>query len=550
MQLLRFLLRTSKTSVIFTILAGLVAGLSSAGLIALMDAALNQEERTPSLAWAFVGLCTLMLCSNIASEATLIRLSEQTIFRLRIQMSRQILATPLRQLEELGAARLMTTLTTDVITIAQAIVMAPILFIDIALVFSCIAYLIWLSWQAFLVGLLFVSIGILTYQIPLNRAGKFFVRARQSTDELFGHLRALTEGTKELQIHQQRREAFFSQDLHASAARVRDQTLWGLAIFSAAGRWGQLLFLVFIGLTLFALPDWLHLPRPVLTGYTLATLYIMGPLVTILNLLPGLGRAEVALKAIQTLGLSLSSATNQPPAALPHPPAVQCLELAGVTHTYARNGEPGSFSLGPVDLVLHPGEITFLVGGNGSGKTTLAKLLLGLYTPETGDIYWDGQRVTEANREAYRQNFSVVFSDFFLFETLLGQEAATLDERAHQYLIRLQLDHKVQIENGKFSTTALSQGQRKRLALLTAYLEDRPVYVFDEWAADQDPVFREIFYAQILPDLKQRGKIVLVITHDEKYFPLAERLLKLDYGKLVADLHPAALTAIQPQPVT
>ncbi len=131
--------------------------------------------------------------------------------------------------------------------------------------------------------------------------------------------------------------------------------------------------------------------------------------------------------------------------------------------------------------------------------------------------------------------FSVVFSDFYLFDALLGLRGADLDARATRYLMELELDDKVQIRDGAFSTTALSQGQRKRLALLTAFLEDRPIYVFDEWAADQDPHYREIFYRRLLPDLKARGKTVLVISHDDRYYHLASRIIRLEYGKVGVD---------------
>jgi len=189
--------------------------------------------------------------------------------------------------------------------------------------------------------------------------------------------------------------------------------------------------------------------------------------------------------------------------------------------------------LGPINLVFQPGELVFLVGGNGSGKSTLAKLITGLYPPETGEIRLDGEPITDENRDDYRQLFSAVFSDFYLFESLLGLHTTNLDARAKAYLAELHLDHKVKVRNGDLSTTALSQGQRKRLALLTAYLEDRPFYVFDEWASDQDPLFKEIFYTQLLPELKARGKTALIITHDEKFFHLADRTIKLDYGRLV-----------------
>ena len=183
-------------------------------------------------------------------------------------------------------------------------------------------------------------------------------------------------------------------------------------------------------------------------------------------------------------------------------------------------------------MELVPGELVFVVGGNGSGKTTLGKLLVGLYTPESGEISLDGVAVGPENVEDYRQLFSAVFSDFYLFDRLLGLEAPNLDDRARGYLHMLQLAHKVSVRDGAFSTIDLSQGQRKRLALLTAYLEDRPVYLFDEWGADQDPIFREVFYRQFLPALRERGKTAIVISHDDRYFDVADRLIELEYGRV------------------
>ncbi|MCB1035646.1 MAG: cyclic peptide export ABC transporter, partial [Acidobacteria bacterium] len=85
--------------------------------------------------------------------------------------------------------------------------------------------------------------------------------------------------------------------------------------------------------------------------------------------------------------------------------------------------------------------------------------------------------------------------------------------------------------------------QRKRLALVTALLEDRPVYLFDEWAADQDPEFKEVFYHQLLPELKARGKTAIVISHDDRYYDVADRVVKLDTGRVVSDHRKADLIA-------
>jgi putative ATP-binding cassette transporter len=161
--------------------------------------------------------------------------------------------------------------------------------------------------------------------------------------------------------------------------------------------------------------------------------------------------------------------------------------------------------------------------------------MTGLYQPEQGEIYLDEVAIVSENREWYRQHFAVVFADFYLFDRLLGLDQENLDEIAANYLHKLRLDHKVQINQGKLSTTALSQGQRKRLSLLTAYLEDRPIYLFDEWASDQDPVFKDLFYTELLPSLRDQGKTVLVISHDDHYFHLADRLIKLDFGQIEYD---------------
>jgi putative pyoverdin transport system ATP-binding/permease protein len=285
---------------------------------------------------------------------------------------------------------------------------------------------------------------------------------------------------------------------------------------------------------LFALPAWITIPESVRSGYVVTIIFLLTPVRAILNSLPELLRANVALSKVRSLGLSLSNHKEAYPEIDPAPPAIwSSLVLKGIQHTYS--GEDQQFVLGEIDLTFRPGELVMIVGGNGSGKSTLVKLLTGLYVPEKGSIQFDKQKISDRNREWYRQQFSVIFSDFYLFDRFLGLERPDLEKQARSYLVQLQLKHKVRIKDGKLSTTALSQGQRKRLALLTAYLEDRPIYVFDEWASDQDPVFKEIFYAHLLPELRDRGKTVIAISHDDHYFNCADRIIKLDYGKIEYD---------------
>ena len=204
--------------------------------------------------------------------------------------------------------------------------------------------------------------------------------------------------------------------------------------------------------------------------------------------------------------------------------------------------ESHGFRLGPLNLVFAPGQITFVVGGNGSGKSTLAKLASGLYRPETGFVTLNGEPIDHHNVEWFRHNCSAIFTDFHLFEEYLGFDRPGIDDEVRHYLQELQLAHKVTVRDGRLSTVALSQGQRKRLALLTALLEDRPIYLFDEWAADQEPRFRDVFYTKIVPGLARRGKTVIVITHDDRYFHHADQIVKLNFGHVAHGEFPAATT--------
>ncbi|HEY9730112.1 MAG TPA: cyclic peptide export ABC transporter [Chroococcales cyanobacterium] len=536
MNLIGLLLRTSRLTVFLVFITGLLSGGARVQLIAVINNIINHtgSPKTNSF-WGFILLLLVVLISSVASQVLLVQLAQGTLFKLRMLLSRRILACPLRQLEEIGIHRLLTTLTEDIESLSEAFSAFPFLFIDMAVVFGCLVYLGVLSWVMFLLLVVLMVVGMSSYQQLAKRAKRFRKRARQERDELFHHLRAITEGTKELKLHAERASAFLSQDLYATAAAVRDQETIGLNIFAVAASWGQLLFFVAIGLFVFALPKLGEFSdRSLLTSYIITIIYMLWPLENITRRLPTMNQASIALEKVESLGLMLATDTSERGGItdLNANPSWQSLELVSVTHTYRGEQETESFILGPIDLTFHPGEIVFIVGGNGSGKSTLGKLITGLYTPQSGEIRLDGTPITDDNREWYRQHFSAVFSDFYLFGRLVGLTNNNLDTRAQQFLVQLQLNHKVEIKDGVLSTTALSQGQRKRIALLTAYLEDRPIYLFDEWAADQDPYFKRIFYTQILPELTKRGKTVLVISHDDRYFHAADRIVKLEYGRL------------------
>jgi len=408
---------------------------------------------------------------------------------------------------------------------------------QIAVVMGSLGYMAWLSPKTFLLVFGFIIVGGTIFQLAIGKGFRYLKESREQQDALMKHFQTMLDGAKELKLHLRRRKAFLTQVFQPSAEAFRRSNFTGNLIYAATGSFGyQLIFFILLGLLIFFMPTVTTISAKTLTGFTLALFYMLIPMGDIITLFPTIARANIAMDKINSLGLSLTAPKLEEDSTPPAPAvSLRKLELLDITHSYHRESENKNFTLGPIDVAFRPGELVFLVGGNGSGKTTLAKLICGLYTPESGEIRLNNEPVTDQTRDTYRQLFSVVFSDFYLFENLLGLAAKELDAKAEDYIAKLHLNHKVQVTDGVFSTIELSQGQRKRLALLTAFLEDRPFYIFDEWAADQDPFFREVFYLQLLPELKAKGKTVLVISHDDRYYCLGDRIIKLDYGKTEFD---------------
>jgi putative ATP-binding cassette transporter len=541
MRLVVFLLRSNggKTSVVASL--GLLSGIASAGLIAVVNAALHvSNSRFGSrsmMALVFFALMLVKIGGSVGSSLLLGRLSQEYVLDLCTTLCRRVIATPFRDLEEIGSSRILTCLTEDVAVLSASIQAIPPLLINLAVLGGCAVYLAWLSWASALLLLVLVAAIAFCYKLLAARAYEAILRSRKGRDKLTQHFRALTDGIKELQIHRGRREAFFREDVDAAAEYLRRENTTAMDRYALADGWGQAMFLLVLGTLLFVLPALNRITPEALTAYVLAAIYVMSPTWSIIGAVPGFNRGKASLQSLEELGIALKNSAGSfqnavPPLELPRTPPL--VELRKVVFKYSGKANGDGFTLGPLDVALHPGELIFIIGGNGSGKSTLVKLLTGLYTPDAGDILVDGQRVSVADQEHYRQLFSVVYSDFYLFDRLMGAAPqSNLGESTEKYLAALHLSHKVRIEGQSFSTTALSQGQRRRLALLSAYLEDRSIYVLDEWAADQDPAFREIFYHTLLPELKSRGKTVVVITHDDRYFRVGDRVIKLDYGRAV-----------------
>lgn len=543
MKLLSFLLQESKLKLLMVAICGLI---SSAGMTLLMktvhEAVALDPTQTTRLMWSLALAALLFVGGNLAANLPLYSLTESIVFRLRLQSIRQILAADLRHIEQVGSHRVYASLTDDIGRLANGLTSIPGAMINAAMLGGCVFYTVFLAPKIILVFVPFLALLGLLFRIVGRIADKRFHAARESGDDLFHHFKTVAEGFKELKLHGRRRHAFIENMVIPTASRFRDQRVRGLSSFEVANAFMGTGFFIVAAVLIFVFPVFGLVDRHSLAGLMMVFLFIYTPLSKLFDLSRSFSQANVSLRKMEKLRLQLES---QPEASEPAAGArsFSRYALENVTHTYYNERQDEQFALGPISLEIRPGEILFITGGNGSGKSTLAKLITALYLPEGGQLSLDGQPVGPERLEQLRQLFSTVFSDFFLFQHFLGLEDPRLRQNAAHYLAALHLDHKVQVTEQGLSTTELSSGQRKRLALLVAYLEDRPIYLFDEWASDQDPIFKQIFYRELLPDLRKRGKAVIVISHDDRYFDAADRTIKLENGQIVS------IDTLAPEPV-
>jgi putative pyoverdin transport system ATP-binding/permease protein len=539
MNLMRFLITSSRGIVMLSAIAGAAGGIASIALIVLIQSELGRETSSSSaVVWAFGALCVVSASARIIGQVGMVKLGQGAVAELSLHMVRRTLDLSLREFERIDTSSLLAALTEDIVLIANAMVGIPQLCINIPIVIACLAYIGWLSPVIFVCGVIFAALAIAAYLGLSARAIKDLREARACQDVLVGHYRTLIDGFRELKLHRGRRAAYLAESLEPTMVSARGQMVRGLSSFAFAEGWSQLAFFGFIGVLLFAIPCLEPISQPTRVAAVLVVLYLMAPLDIILTWLPVLGRARASLSKVQALIPALERRGDEADdRRFPARGLALCdsVSLEGVTFTHRDGHDDAGFTLGPVDLTLRPGEIVILAGGNGSGKTTLVKLISGLYKSDSGSVRLDGRVLEDQDREAYRQLFSVVFADGHLFPDFLGLGTDGIESRARDGLERLGLARQVSVRGNSFSTVNLSQGQRRRLALLGAWLEDRPISIFDEWAANQDLHFKHVFYHTLLPELRAAGKALLVISHDENHFDIADRVIRLQDGRLLEE---------------
>lgn len=533
MDLLRVIFRHYRWHFLAVMLLSLASAGLGIGAIAFINRRLIEAVGDPSnVLPAFLGVIVALLVVTLASQLALTTLGHHFVYGLRGRLVKQIMDTDVERLERLGSAELLASLSSDVRNVTIAFVRLPELVQGVVLTIGSAVYLGWLSPSLLLVTALWLVVTIAGGSWLVARVYRHLAKVRESEDRLYQDYEAVIQGCKELALNRSRARRLFEGPYTDDACAYRDHIIRADTYHLSAVNWSNIMMLGAIGVVFYLANGLGWASTAVAATYSLTLLFLRTPLIQAVGALPTLLSAQVAFDKIAALEL----AEPQADFAVAEPATAdwQTLTLRGVSFTYTGSDALPGFRVGPLDLTLRRGELVFLIGGNGSGKSTLAKLLTGLYQPQEGELLLDHKPLNDALIPAYRQRFSAVFTDFHQFTDLVGPEGGQADPALVEvWLDYLAMRDKLMFEGGQRVTNPeLSQGQRKRLALLMAIAEERDLLLLDEWAADQDPQFRRVFYRDLLPQLKAMGKTVFAISHDDHYFDHADRLLEMHGGRL------------------
>ncbi|MEI8399577.1 MAG: cyclic peptide export ABC transporter [Alcaligenaceae bacterium] len=519
-------------------LSGLV-GILNTLLIAVINMAASNVAKNESVTLEFFGYALVFivfLFSTKRANKENIKKANEFIYRFKIRIMHDVFRSNLYKVDKLGRDYILEVLNRDTELVSQSVSSVLGLFQSSLTVFFLMIYMATVSVTASIILTGAIALVFIVGVAELNKlveAFRLLAIEEAKVNALYG---SFLSGYKEVKMNSQRALGL-TRDLIADAKDVNAEKTVLLQGIVQYFMYLQMLMYLVVGLIIFVVPIFSADFSSQVLMVTTTALFLASSVSAAIVVVPNLSIANIAARNLRELSEKLSFESNdRTSAGLTEFSEVNTLALEDITYVHSGDGVSRPFALGPISFEFQAGKVYFIRGNNGSGKTTLIRVMLGLYQCQSGRLLVNGQPVAEPSNAAYRDLFAVVFSDFYLFKKLYGLPAA--DEAELNDLLDLfQMQHKVSIDDGVFSDLNFSTGQRKRLALLVALLEKKKIIVLDEWAADQDPEFRQEFYEQIIPKLRELGKTVIAITHDDQYYELADQVIYMENGMSIHAKH-------------
>lgn len=540
-NLLSLLFSQTPKLLIFAMFTGLLAGIGFSlivpfifeGLAWSNENTLNESETTGVVQENFVLLyfllCAIILLLRSFSLISVTIVTRDIMTDLRISLCKKLNRAPVKSVEDIGLPKLINILTQDLQFIYFAAVGIPILFIEGISIVGLLTYLFYLDWKIFIFLCLALIVGVILSRYPLIRAEKYFSDARVALDKLQEGVRGIIFGGYELKLNNEKSSRYIQEEIEQPERETARYSKIGDSLMMCAGNLASLISFIIIGLIAFVLPKYMDIASSHILSVVMVLLYIISPISVIFSIFPNISRGNVALKHT----MKIYQIEEEEIFSSVEIPEWNKLVVRNIKYSYDKSATHETFKLQAENLTFEKGKINFIVGGNGSGKSTLSKIISLHYSADEGDICFGNTKIANTNIAQARTQIAVIYSNYFLFDKLYTHITPEEEIKVAKWLDMLELSDKTSLVNGRFTTTNLSDGQRRRLALLVALLENRKIYVLDEWAADQDPVFKKIFYTKIIHNLKAENKLVIVVTHDDRYFDHADKIIFMENGKVV-----------------
>ena len=532
-EILQFINKHISMSKKIIFVHAVIAGISYAFILKTVNGAISGEEISSDPRHFL--MLFLLIVLHIHSKKIYMNKTSMVAGELsrkvRIDILEKIRFTELRFLENIGKGEIYNRLTEDTGVLFRTI---PSLIVSVEGIVSFISifvYMMFISLSGAVLMILLMAVTVFFYSLASIPVKKKMGLAKQKEAELIDRLNDVLTGFKEIKINRAKNEDLY-KDYKSLAREVQVLKSEAIKTLNDTFLLVNASFLCLIGVIVFLLPLVDVIDNDHVVGLASSLLFLWGPMMMGISIMPQYFLVSVSMSNIDKLNQLIDDFERHIPEEMPEAPEFQAISLESVGFKYPGKNGDVLFQLGPVDFSVKKGEVVYIVGGNGSGKSTLMKLLTGLYYPDAGSISIDGRQVSHAEFTTYRELFSTVFTDFYIFKKLYGLEDIDAD-RVNGLLETMGLAKKTSYTDNRFTNTTLSTGQRKRLAYLAGLLEDKDIYVFDEWAADQDPEFRKRFYTTFINDMRTMGKTVIAVSHDDRYFDTADRVIKMAEGKIV-----------------
>ena len=510
----------------------------------LLDPSSTLTSQAPIFFIALFTLITILLRVSgmillVIQTRVFTTVAKDVTYNIRADLLQKVKSISMSEYETLGGATISSYFVVDVETVDKFISETVSKFIVGVLLFiGIISVLLWIHWQLALF-ILFLNPLVILSSIHMGKKVKKLKENENSAFSAFQQ--SLTETLDGIQqIRASNREQFFFSRLIGQAKQVREHSTSFSWKSDAANR---LSFLIFVmGFDIFRAVAMLVVVVSDLTiGEMFAVFgylwFLMNPIQDIININYSWFGAKAALNRINTIA-NLKTEPNYPHNVNPFEnKETVSVRAENICFAYGNNRPV----LKNVNLTIREGKKIALVGASGGGKSTFVQVLLGLYQPQSGSIFFDDKPVTQIGLDIVRENVATVlqqpalFNDSVRMNLTLGQKVS--ESRLWDALKIAQLDDVIEELDEGLDTLVgkqgvrLSGGQRQRLAIARMILSEPKVVILDEATSSLDTETEKNLHDALNKFLK--NKTTLIIAHRLSAVRQADHIFVFENGHII-----------------